>query len=147
MDKGIYCLVLATAGTTVRTGALGEIVFPEGWYVYVGSALGTGGLKRLDRHVTLFRDRNKSPKWHIDHLLLDPGFTLEYTVSAATGYDLECLLAQRIGEQGIRGFGCSDCSCTTHLFFRERDPKKEIITAFKRLMLAPAIQTINTRGV
>jgi len=147
MDKGIYCLVLATAGTTVRAGALGEIAFPEGWYIYVGSALGTGGLKRLDRHVTLFRDRKKSPKWHIDHLLLAPGFTLKYTVSAATGHDLECLLAQRLGEPGIRNFGCSDCSCTTHLFFREHDPKKEIITAFKTLMLAPAIQTINIRDV
>ncbi len=147
MDKGIYCLVLATAGTTVRAGALGEISFPEGWYVYIGSALGTGGLKRLDRHVALSRERNKTPKWHIDHLLLAPGFTLKYTVSAATGYDLECLLAQRLGEPGIRGFGCSDCSCTTHLLFREQDPKKEIAAAFKALFLKPAIQTINTRDV
>lgn len=43
-EKGIYCLILKTGGAVLDVGALGgEVTFPAGYYVYVGSALGPGG--------------------------------------------------------------------------------------------------------
>ena len=53
MNKGVYCLVLNTSGTRLRVGARGDLAFPCGWYVYVGSALGTGGLSRVVRHIQI----------------------------------------------------------------------------------------------
>jgi Uri superfamily endonuclease len=145
MDKGVYCLVLENPGCTVRIGALGEMAFSAGWHIYVGSALGSGGLKRLDRHISLAREQNKRPKWHVDYLLTDPHFSLKYVVSSPTTDPLECSLARNLGEPGVTGFGCSDCTCPTHLFFRIRDPRKEILAAFRDLNLVPAVKSIISR--
>ena len=142
MDKGIYCLVFFTRGCTVPVGALGDISFAAGWYVYVGSALGSGGLARLGRHIGLFLSRGKKPKWHVDYLLTCPLIPLRYAVSAPTTERLECLLAESIGGPGVAGFGCSDCSCVTHLFFREKDPRRELVRAFRKLRLVPGIKSI-----
>lgn len=145
MDKGVYCLVFENPRCTVRIGALGELPFRAGWHVYVGSALGSGGLKRLDRHVSLARERNRRPTWHIDYLIIDPRFSLSFTVSAPTTDHLECSLARNLGEPGIPGFGCSDCDCTTHLFFRDHDPRDEIAAAFRDLQLVPVVKSIISR--
>jgi len=142
MDKGIYCLVFFTRGCTVPVGALGDISFAAGWYVYVGSALGSGGLARLGRHIDLFFSRAKTPKWHVDYLLTCPDISLRYAVSAPTTERLECRVAGEIGMPGVAGFGCSDCSCTSHLFVRETDPRRELVSAFRALRLTPAIKSI-----
>ena len=45
-------------------GRLGEIYFPQGEYIYMGSALGPGGLGvRLGRHL---KNDGFSCHWHID---------------------------------------------------------------------------------
>ena len=142
MDKGIYGLVFENPACQVRVGALGEIAFRKGWHVYVGSALGSGGLARLERHIVLSRKKDKTPKWHVDYLSTDNRFTLRYTVHAVTEERLECRLADAIGEPGIPGFGCSDCTCPSHLFYRTRDPKNGIERAFRSLELVPVTTTI-----
>jgi Uri superfamily endonuclease len=142
MDKGIYCLVFQTTGSPVRIGALGVIKFRAGWYIYVGSALGSGGLQRLERHISLGRLRDKQPKWHVDYLLTSPGFSLVYTVSAGTVDRLECRLARELNRDSIQKFGCSDCSCASHLLYRQSDPRQEILAAFRKLQIDPAIKTI-----
>jgi len=144
MDKGIYCLVISHPPCSVRIGALGELGFPTRFHVYIGSAQGSGGLKRLDRHFRIATSRNTRPKWHVDYLLTDPRFTLEYAVYAPTAERLECRLVAALGNHGTTGFGCSDCTCTSHLLFRNTDPKEEILDAFRRLNLQPAIKTIIT---
>jgi len=142
MDKGVYCLVFRNPACTARVGALGEIAFRKGWHVYVGSALGSGGLARLERHIVLSREKDKKPKWHVDYLSTDNRFTLRHTVHAVTGERLECRLADAIGEPGIPGFGSSDCDCPSHLLYRTRDPKDEIGRAFRALELVPVTTTI-----
>jgi len=142
MDKGSYCLVLKTPGCTIRAGALGFHPFRAGWYIYVGSALGSGGLKRLERHCSLARSRDKQPKWHVDYLLASSCFSLVYAVYTITAERLECRLARELNDNGILKFGCSDCSCTSHLFYRQSDPKQEILAAFQELHLEPVIKTI-----
>jgi len=144
MDKGIYCLVFRNPACTARAGALGEIAFRKGWHVYVGSALGSGGLLRLERHVALSREKNKTPKWHVDYLSTDSRFALRYTVHAVTEERFECPLAEALGEPGIPGFGCSDCDCSSHLLYRTRDPHDEIERACRALELVPVTTTIKT---
>lgn len=143
MDKGIYCLVFHNPACTVVVGALGEIAFHNGWHVYVGSALGTGGLKRLERHIALAEHKDKRPKWHVDYLLTGKNFPLRYAVSATTPLRLECILASALGGDCVPAFGCSDCACTSHLFFRQTDPLREVKNAFRCLHLRPQTKTIN----
>ena len=145
MDKGIYCLVFRNPACTVRVGALGFIAFRPGWHVYVGSALGSGGLARLERHVALSRTRDRRPKWHVDWITVNPCFTLRATVHAATGDRLECRLAGALGGATVPGFGCSDCGCSSHLFFRRRNPFPEVTAAFRSLGLEPATKTLMNR--
>ncbi|MBE0698753.1 MAG: DUF123 domain-containing protein, partial [Anaerolineaceae bacterium] len=63
---GSYALHLVLTGErSIRVGRLGEIVFPAGDYIYLGSAWGPGGLRaRLAHHVRIA----SSPHWHIDWL-------------------------------------------------------------------------------
>jgi len=142
MDKGVYCLVFENHECTVRVGALGNLTFRAGWHIYVGSALGSGGLKRLGRHISLAHLRDKQPKWHVDYLLTNPGFSLRYAIFAVTQERRECKLARELKEGTIPKFGCSDCSCTSHLLYRQGNPKQEIFAAFRELQLAPVIKTI-----
>jgi Uri superfamily endonuclease len=138
MDKGIYGLIFYNPSCTVRVGALGEIAFRRGWHIYVGSALGSGGLARLGRHIALAEVKDKRPKWHVDYLLTSDQFTLLYTVSATTTEPLECGLARAICDDTVPGFGCSDCDCTSHLFFRRTDPVAGVKDAFQAIGLVPA---------
>ena len=147
MDKGIYCLVFRNPACTVRIGALGDMAFETGWHVYVGSALGSGGLKRLERHIHLYTERGRPPKWHVDYLLVDPRFFLSYAVFAATPDRLECRLAGTLRGEHIRGFGCSDCDCPSHLMYRSKDPRQELAGAFRHLGLDPAIKRIMSPDV
>jgi Uri superfamily endonuclease len=142
MDKGIYCLVFENHGCMIRIGALGEIAFRSGWHIYIGSALGSGGLKRLMRHISMASSHDRKPKWHVDYLLTSPFFSLDYTVHGVTGDRLECRLAYTLNASGVPAFGCSDCSCTSHLLYRQDDPKQEILAAFRDLQLDPIIKTI-----
>lgn len=145
MDKGIYCLVFSNPACTVRVGALGEIPFRAGWHAYIGSALGSGGLRRLFRHVSLAENRSHPQKWHVDYLTVNPHFLLSYAVFAPTGDRLECPLAARISGEGIAGFGCSDCTCHSHLVFCDHDPEAKVVAAFRSLGLSPVITTIKSR--
>jgi Uri superfamily endonuclease len=142
MDKGTYCLVFITPGCTIRVGALGERPFQAGWYIYVGSALGSGGLQRLRRHISLARLRDKQPAWHVDYLLTSPDFSLIFAVCAISMDRYECLLSHELNGASIPGFGCSDCSCTSHFFYRKNKPLKEILTAFHEIQLSPIMKTI-----
>jgi len=125
-EKGIYGLILKTNGAVLSVGALGEVTFPAGWYIYVGSALGSGGLARVDRHIRVYRGTGEHrPRWHIDRLLTDKRFVLTAAVCGKTTNPLECTFARRLGGKGMRGFGCSDCRCISHLLYRDDNPQKE----------------------
>lgn len=145
MDKGIYCLVFKNPACTVRVGALGPVTFRRGWHIYVGSALGSGGLARLSRHVSLSHAKDKQPKWHIDYLSCSDCFDLRYTVHALTDDRLECRLAETLGEPSVPAFGCSDCLCPSHFFSRQKNPHDEIVAAFNHLGLVAVTTTIMNR--
>lgn len=135
-SKGTYALVLHLEGREeITVGKLGTFGFPAGYCLYVGSALGPGGLEaRLARH----RRRDKKLHWHIDYLLEHA--QLVEVWSAASTDKLECLWAQAAqeiagGEIPVPGFGSSDCRCLSHLIYLAREPVYEEFTA-KFLMVS-----------
>lgn len=117
MSGGSYILVVSlTEPTSLEVGALGEYTFRPGGYAYIGSALGSGGFARLDRHRRIATGAHDARHWHIDYLL---GAQAATVVEAITVPDraVECSMAADM-PGGIRpGFGCSDCDCQTHLFY------------------------------
>jgi Uri superfamily endonuclease len=114
--RGDYVLVLKIERELqLEVGRLGQVRFPPGWALYVGSARGPGGLRaRLLRHTQ--PAELKRHHWHIDYL------TAAALIHQIWWYSdepsLECRWAEllyKIG-QPVAGFGSSDCPCTTHLF-------------------------------
>ncbi len=138
-EKGVYCLVFENRTCVIEVGKKGAFSFPEGFHIYVGSALGPGGMKRVKRHIELSSNRDKNPRWHVDYLHLDPSFRLFGAVCASTSDRFECELARRLGRNSVSGFGCTDCSCTSHLFYRGKNPLPEIIKVFETLELLPVV--------
>jgi Uri superfamily endonuclease len=142
MDKGIYALLFSNPACSLVIGGLGKVRFRKGWHIYVGSARGPGGFARVKRHCRLALARDRAPKWHVDHLLVSPLFSLRSVVCAPTDEDLECRLAQALGNGGIPSFGCSDCGCPSHLFHRNTGPAREVTEAMASLGLSPVSTTL-----
>jgi Uri superfamily endonuclease len=149
MDKGIYCLVFRSSPCEVRVGALGVLMFREGWLVYVGSAQGGGGLSRVRRHIHFSRNR-KNPRWHVDYLLCSPLMRLVNATCSFTTEPLECPLARLIGTLpgagAIPRFGSSDCRCPSHLMFFPDDPTAGVLSCIHALGLSHRITRINTNN-
>ena len=114
---GTYTL-LVTLPRPVRieVGALGEHAFPGGAYAYTGSALGSGGFARVDRHRRLAAGDHDARHWHVDYLLGHPVSRLR-AVATAGGVDAECEVARALEDGPVPGFGASDCSCASHLAY------------------------------
>jgi Uri superfamily endonuclease len=116
--KGTYCLCINVEDDIkIRVGALGEIIFPRGPYIYVGSALNSL-LPRLDRHLKHSRGEHDVTHWHIDYFLREPLVSMDSIYMNDNGEKLECIMAAKVAEHGepIPRFGCSDCRCISHLY-------------------------------
>ncbi len=130
--KGIYVLILRLdADKDITIGKLGLCHFKKGFYAYAGSARGTGGIKRVRRHFDVAVGKNITRKWHIDHLL--PHTEVICALFLPTGEALECKAAASLKFEEIHGFGCSDCTCRTHLFFSQGDFTHEITRTLNSL--------------
>ena len=113
-DKGTYTLLIRVEEpATVDVGALGEISFDDALYAYTGSAFGTGGLSRIDRHARVASGENEARHWHVDYLLGCDASTL--VAAYMTSQDAECEVARAVDGEPVPRFGCSDCSCDSHL--------------------------------
>ncbi len=112
--RGLYLLVLE-AHQSLSVGRLGLLTF-DGVYLYVGSAQGTAGLRRVERHFN-YPLGGGPMKWHIDALLASGA--LRAAVVGLTEQSQECKLATALHSHLspiFKGFGSSDCSCLSHLF-------------------------------
>jgi len=121
--SGTYALILfCPKGKLVQIGKLGRLQLRRGFYVYVGSALGPGGVRaRIAHHRAL----SPRPHWHIDYLR--PHTRLDRIWYSHRRVCREHRWARIIsGMRGatipIAGFGSSDCKCKAHLFFFTRRP-------------------------
>lgn len=127
--KGTYILVLKlVAPTTMTIGKLGSFHFDAGWYTYVGSAYGTGGLQgRLKHHLSPM----KKPHWHIDYLRQKAGIEEIWYASCATAHEHEwatiiCTLPD--ATITVSRFGASDCQCQTHLSYFAQKPAYDVFS-------------------
>lgn len=84
----------------------------------------------------------KKARWHVDHISLDGHFELVCTVYAVTFEQVECILAGALQSRGVQGFGCSDCACKSHLFYRCQDPTDEVVKVFRKYGLEPLVEEI-----
>ncbi|WP_137286851.1 GIY-YIG nuclease family protein [Halorussus salinisoli] len=129
MPKGTYTLLVELADdATVEFGAAGERDLSDGWYAYTGSAFGTGGFSRVERHRELAAGERDARHWHVDYLLGHPASRVADVVKTV-GEDVECEVNRGIEADGetrvepVAGLGASDCDCDSHLEFgpeRER---------------------------
>ena len=86
--------------------------FKRGYYFYVGSAMGDRNnlRKRIERHLR----EDKKLHWHIDYLL-QHGTVKEIYISEE---GVECEVSRDLSFlESVEGFGSSDCSCRSHLFY------------------------------
>ncbi len=130
---GTYALLLRLdERRTVRVGALGLFTLPPGWYLYLGSAHGPGGLQaRIARHR---RTEDKRLHWHIDYLRAEATLVQVWTYTGPER--LECAWAAAAAALPgaalvVPRFGASDCRCPSHLFHYPRPPD---LSAFEALV-------------
>ena len=133
---GTYALILqADQRRIVQVGRLGRLAVEPGCYVYVGSALGPGGVRaRVGHHVRLATRLH----WHIDYLRRAAALRHVW-------YSYDCvrrehawadIFARMPGASiPLPGFGASDCTCPAHLFFFDRMP---LLWTFRNAIAASA---------
>ena len=124
----------------LQIGRLGGVQLSKGWYVYVGSAFGPGGLAaRFSRHLRCHKTRH----WHIDHLIW--ATTVREVWYSQRQRDLEHCWAQAALDQPaaqnlLRGFGASDCQCLSHLVrFPTREAVKTLFNALEAKVWIPQL--------
>lgn len=120
-NEGSYVLVLQTQKSyRIKAGSLPEREYPPGIYFYIGRA--KRYLRgRLARHLR----SEKKLFWHIDYLLRKAHIK---AIWCRPGFFDECHVASGIMELDrksctpIKGFGASDCRCSSHLIhYRGKD--------------------------
>ena len=101
------------------------MILERGFYIYVGSAFGAGGLSsRIHRHLR----RNKKLHWHIDKVTSNRNCTVN-GVAVFPNEKSECTISAKLkrmkGLTSIYGFGNSDCrkNCGSHFFLLEKKGK------------------------
>ncbi len=126
---GTYALLLGLqVPIELQVGRLGRIHFESPFYLYFGSAFGSGGLRaRIAHHLHSVCRAH----WHIDYLR-----QFAEVVGVWYTYDevrLECTWANAApmlrGASQVPRFGSSDCRCQTHLLAVNRLPS---LSAFRR---------------
>jgi len=131
---GTYILILrASTRGHVRVGALGMLEIEPGFYAYVGSARGPGGLAaRLGHH----QRRTRSPHWHIDYLRRRTSLHEVWMAQGVADREhrwAQALASDRLTILPLPRFGASDCRCRSHLFrFKQRSSLSE----FRRQLVA-----------
>jgi Uri superfamily endonuclease len=121
--KGSYILVIFISGINeITIGSLGNIIFDKGFYLYIGSAMGSYGSSTLENRVNRHISASKFKKthWHIDYLLNSKRSSITQIYLIPSFVPLECIIAKEIkvlSDGKIENFGSSDCSCSSHLFY------------------------------
>ena len=116
--KGSYILVMELArACQLQIGKLGCFDFKPGYYFYVGSAFGPGGVAARVKHHIMASSR---PRWHIDYLRRQ--CELQEVWFEIGAERLEHLWATALGgtvdvEIPVPGFGATDSHCVSHLFY------------------------------
>jgi Uri superfamily endonuclease len=148
MSSGTYLLILhlATPLQQLPIGRLGLADFAPGYYLYVGSAFGAGGLAaRLAHHRQAHK---QAMHWHIDYLRAHT--YLQEIWSVACPHRLEhawgrALLGMDAIRTPVPGFGASDSPLSTHLFYLPVAPPPQFLS--RTLMAALPWDAVDENGL
>lgn len=117
MNKGSYQIYLyISKDIEVKIGSLGLCSFPEGRYIYTGSAM-----KNLAQRIARHQKKIKKRHWHIDYLLENHNTVIEKIEIFPSLIKEECdknmeLIEKQKAISIIKKFGSSDCKkCPSHL--------------------------------
>jgi len=136
--RGTYTLLLACKRPfKLRIGKLGLTKVEKGYYLYTGSALGTGAVS-LEQRIARHRRRDKRVKWHVDYLTVHREITVVNVICTEISERLECRINEQImsnlnGEPIIRRAGASDCKCSGHLLSVRLLDSKTILIRLKQI--------------
>ncbi len=126
--KGTYLLILHLERELAdwQVGRLGRFTFAPGYYLYVGSAFGSGGLAaRLAHHERRHKPR---PHWHIDYLRAQAALVEAWAVASLAPLE-RCWAGALATAPGLampaRGFGASDSQLASHLLYSRRMPARQ----------------------
>ena len=117
-EPGTYALILRCSGQrSINIGSLGKLKLRKGYYIYVGSAFGPGGiLSRIKHHCRI----SKSCHWHIDYLRPSTEIVgVWYSIDPEKREHqwTNILMEVERVELPFKGFGSSGCECYSHLLF------------------------------
>jgi Uri superfamily endonuclease len=120
---GTYALIFhCNRPHCARVGRLGNVFIATGYWIYVGSAFGPGGLRsRLAHHLSPSHRRH----WHLDYIkaAMRPVEAWTTADTVKREHDWAVAVASIDGaKRPIPGFGASDCDCGTHLMHMPRLP-------------------------
>ena len=132
-ERGTYLIEsYCPDNSQVLVGARGKINLIKGYYYYVGSAFGPGGLHSRLRHHLL---PTKKPHWHLDYI--KPHLCIRGVFYSIEPQHLEHQWAQsllnisRISAP-FPGLGATDCTCISHFFYANRPlPQNHIFQIFQ----------------
>lgn len=130
--KGTYVLFFEMKQRqTLRVGKLTEATFAPGYYAYVGSAFGPGGLHaRLRHHLSV----SERCHWHLDYIRPAMHFVSTWLTedTVAREHDwAEGLQALPGSQFPVKGLGATDCQCHSHLLRFDQLPT---LTEFRRVL-------------
>ncbi|EFO80347.1 hypothetical protein OSCT_1806 [Oscillochloris trichoides DG-6] len=137
MGSYILLLHLMATLTDLQLGRLGRYTFAPGYYLYVGSAFGPGGLSARLRH----HERRDKPRlhWHIDYLRAHTDLLAIWAVTSPQRLECHWCAACRQHPRlsiPVLGFGASDTSCRSHLFYLPAAPSDDLLA---EIILAPCM--------
>lgn len=133
-EPGSYILILqCRRPQSITVGKRGELQLQPGWYLYVGSARGPGGLRaRVGRHLR----KDKTRRWHIDYLRSEVDIP---QVWYQTGEQIverqwaDILAGRPELSIPMAGFGATDDRGASHLFFSAAAPERPASLAHLQL--------------
>lgn len=122
-EKGTYLLFFEMKqARTIRVGKLAETEFAPGFYAYVGSAFGPGGLHaRLRHHLSI----SERCHWHLDYIRPAMQFISLWITEdqESREHQWASVLENLPGsEVPVKDLGATDCSCYGHFFRLEQLP-------------------------
>ncbi len=127
--NGTYLIQLhSQKKQTIASGKFAGVAIEQGYYLYIGSALGPGGIKsRVGRHLK----KDKPLKWHIDHLRQITRVSLiclTYQPQRLEDDWVGKLAENRNLSTPIKGFGATDTRHHSHLFYSAQRMTRDAIT-------------------
>ena len=139
-DTGTYALIYeCKASRSICIGKLGILKLRPGYYLYVGSAFGPGGIKARVRHHLIAAS---APHWHVDYL--KPHCEVRELWIAYANVKHEQTWVSTLSKSNnvsipLAGFGASDTPAVSHLFYFKAQPQISTITGdsilFKDVLL------------